>query len=132
MRKRRLGMGLTVAALAVAGVTAGTGPASAQDGVHNIWTVVDADGGVYWRSQPQQDTAIQNPGHGVYTGDQVYLACYRWGGPGPTNNHLWYLARNLSRNQQPDGNYEEGYVNDHYLSTPGTARSPEPQGFPCG
>ena len=122
---------LVVAAVAAAALAAGGDVAAApaaQAGA-NEYTVVGAGGGVYWRSGPQ-DTPIVRPGHGVYTGDRVYLNCYSWGGPGPSGNKLWYWAGNLSRNWSSTG-AEYGWVNDHSLNTPGTAANPQPVSLPC-
>lgn len=76
--------------------------------------VVNADGGVYWRSKPDWNMAIQVTGHGVYTGDTVYLVCYKRGGTVPPyyNNPLWYWARVITGQGQG-----EGWVNDHFLAT---------------
>lgn len=123
----------TSSVIACGSLLALTGTAAADDipSDGGVWTAVDAAGGVYWRDDHEQDTAIVWPGHGIYTGDQLILLCWKWGGPGPTGNHLWYQASNSSRNVDPSGSLEGGWVNDHYLSTPGTAINPEPQGPEC-
>lgn len=76
--------------------------------------VVNADGGVYWRSAPDWNTPIRVVRQGVYTGDSVALECYKRGGTVPPyyNNPLWYWA-------QVVGGYGQGagWVNDHFLNT---------------
>jgi hypothetical protein len=121
---------VALALLAVGIVTAG--PATAATAPHVapravVYTAVDADGGVYWRYLPTWSDTQSISGWGFYTGNQIELACWVTGGPaGPNNNTLWYLAENLTHPE--DG---QGYINDHYLNTPGTAASPQPQGDRC-
>jgi hypothetical protein len=76
--------------------------------------VVNAEGGIYWRSAPEWNAAIQVVRHGVYNGDQVELECYERGGTVPPyyNNPLWYQARVVS-----GFGLGEGLVNDHFLNT---------------
>ena len=76
--------------------------------------VVNADGGVYWRSAPDWNTAVRRSGYGVYTGDRVQLTCWVRGGTVPPyfNNPLWYQATVISG--QGKGS---GLVNDHFLNT---------------
>jgi hypothetical protein len=80
----------------------------------NVRRVVNADGGVYWRSGPDWSLAIQTAGHGVYNDDYVFLECYVRGGTVPPNNNnpLWYLASIYSGK-----GVGQGYVNDHFLDT---------------
>lgn len=62
----------------------------------------------------------------VHNGNTIGLTCYWYGNPaGPYGNTLWYLADDLTT-----GTY--GWINDHYLNTPGTAASPQPQTMSCG
>jgi hypothetical protein len=58
---------------------------------------------------------------GVNNNDTIGLACYYFGhATGPYGNTLWYLAEDISNNTY-------GWINDHYLNTPGTAANPDPQ-----
>lgn len=117
---------------AVATMLLGVGTAqAAPEAVHPsasiVYTAVDADGGVYWRYSPYWPDTDAVPGQGFYTGNQIELKCWVFGGPaGPNNNTLWYLATNVTH--PGDGS---GYINDHYLNTPGTAANPQPQGTQC-
>jgi hypothetical protein len=76
--------------------------------------VVNADGGVYWRSDPDWKTPLTMTQQGVYTGDTVALACYTRGSTVPPNNNnpLWYWAEVVSGHGQGSG-----WVNDHFLNT---------------
>lgn len=79
-----------------------------------VVSVVNADGGVFWRSQPNWETPIQVVQHGVYTGDQVELSCYMWGGTVPPyyDNSLWYQATVVS-----GLGVGSGLVNDHFIDS---------------
>ena len=77
--------------------------------------VVNADGGVYWRSDPDWKTPLTMAQQGVYTGDTVALACYTRGSTVPPNNNnpLWYWAEKIVSGQ----GQSSGWVNDHFLNT---------------
>jgi hypothetical protein len=62
----------------------------------------------------------------VNNGDTIGLTCYWYGNPaGPYGNTLWYLGEDIT-------NDTYGWINDHYLNTPGTAANPQPQTVSCG
>jgi hypothetical protein len=105
-------IGLVSLTAAARPVLANTNAAGAID-PNNI-SVVNADIGVYWRSGPNWDTAIQISGDGIYTNDIVALECYGWGGTVPpyNDNQLWYYAQVVSGQGQG-----QGWVSDHFLST---------------
>lgn len=107
---------------AVAPLQANAAPHAVRpSGIAGDWTVVNADGGVYWRNSPNWNDTSRITGSGIYNGDQLYLACWSWGGPvDPYGNTLWYYAYDDTRGQQ-------GWVNDHFLNTPGTAANPQIQ-----
>ncbi|MEU3624861.1 hypothetical protein BS329_18095 [Amycolatopsis coloradensis] len=82
------------------------------------WQAVDAVGGVYWRNSPHWNDTDRIPGCGFYQGDYIHLICYDYGDAvGPHGNRLWYRA-------QDEKNNSIGFINDHYLNTPGTAQNP--------
>jgi hypothetical protein len=118
-------------ALVVLGVpTAGSALASGPGGEPSfaVYQATDANGGLYWRSSPNMNTPVQRSGYGVYTGDNVALDCYAFGGPGgPYGDRLWYWGEAYS-GARGSG---QGWINDHYLTTPGTAAAPQPQGPRC-
>jgi hypothetical protein len=61
----------------------------------------------------------------VNNGDTIDLSCYYFGAPtGPYGNTLWYYAYDQNNNT-------DGWINDHYLNTPGTAANPQPQTQHC-
>ncbi len=92
--------------------------------------VVNTEGGVYWRASPHENDYQAIAGYGEYDGYTVALECWAWGDPvGPYGNTLWYFAEQYYP-QPPQGD-GQGWINDHYLDTPGTAASPEPIGPEC-
>lgn len=121
MARRRTLLALAVtASLAVVSLLAGQAviPAPAAAASTSLaYTVVDADDGVFYRTEPRWDTPNNQPGIGIYTGDRVELICGQWGGPaGPYGNTWWHYVRNLTR---PEAG--SGWANDHNLDTPGVA-----------
>lgn len=74
-----------------------------------------------WSNSP---SASDLSGYGFPANDPVYLGCYEFGGAaGPYGNTLWYWAG--------DNSGVNGWINDHYLNTPGTAANPQPQTGEC-
>ncbi len=129
---RPVALGIAGAALAVSGLAGGATPAALADVIHvgtsvttarplfNLgpWTVVNSPG--TWRNSPN----INDTGAGLANGSSVTLSCYYFGGPaGQFSNTLWYVAES--------SNGTVGFVNDHYLNTPGTAAAPQPQAPHC-
>jgi hypothetical protein len=103
---------VVIAAAAFATMPGGT-PASASG---NQWHAL---GSASWRSSPSWNSPSWG---GFWNGETLYLGCYLYGGPvGPYGNTLWYFV--------PDTG---GWINDHYLDTPGTAAQPQPQTYECG
>jgi hypothetical protein len=92
-----------------------------------IFSIFNADGGVFYRDSPSWSDTRRIPGVGVYDGDRVELICGRLGtSVGPYDNRAWSLVRNLSR---PVG---EGWVNEHFIDDGAPSNSflaAEPQ---CG
>lgn len=85
-------------------------PAPAAGGL--VFSIVNADGGVYYRRGPHWSEAIATPGVGVYNGDQVELICGAYGDAvGPYANTAWSKVRNLSR-----PGIGEGWVNEHFIN----------------
>jgi hypothetical protein len=96
--------------------------ASAAPAVSSDWHVVNAPSTVPWRTSPNWD---RTGGSGFADNDAIHLVCADYGGPaGPYSNTLWYWATDVSRGTT-------GFINDHYLNTPGTASSPQPQTGDC-
>jgi hypothetical protein len=76
-----------------------------------VFTVFNAEGGIYYRYGPHWNETTATPGVGVYNGDQVELICGAFGDPvGPYNDTAWSYVNNLSR---PVG---KGWVNEHFVN----------------
>lgn len=109
------------------GAVGAAAPAAQANSSFPQYQAVDAVGGVYWRTSPDWNQSLRRPGLGFYPGDTLQLFCYQWGTTTPySSNRLWYYASDLSR----DPGYA-GWVNDHFLNTPGTAANPQPVTMPC-
>jgi hypothetical protein len=76
-----------------------------------VFTVFNAEGGIYYRSSPHWADTPAIPGVGVYNGDQVQLICGAFGDPvGPYNDTAWSYVNNLSRS------VGDGWVNEHFIN----------------
>ncbi|MGW4523627.1 hypothetical protein [Amycolatopsis sp. NPDC004378] len=112
-------LGGAVQAEAATTVAPGSHPAAAGD----RWTVVGAPSAVSFRNSPNWND-VGDVG-GFVNGQIVELSCYEFGGPaGPYSNTLWYAAYDETTDAV-------GWINDHYLNTPGTATAPQPQTGIC-
>jgi hypothetical protein len=81
-----------------------------------VVTIVNASGGIYWRSTTDWNSAIRVNDTGVWNGDRVALLCYQRGlsnTPPYYNNPLWYQAT-VVQGRVVGG---QGWVNDHFLDT---------------
>jgi hypothetical protein len=76
-----------------------------------VFTVFNAEGGIYYRNSPQWSDTSSTPGVGVYNGDQVELICGAFGDAvGPYNDTAWSYVNNLSRS------VGDGWVNEHFIN----------------
>jgi hypothetical protein len=76
-----------------------------------VFSIFNAEGGIYYRYGPHWNETTATPGVGVYNGDQVELICGAFGDPvGPFNDTAWSYVNNLSR---PVG---KGWVNEHFIN----------------
>jgi hypothetical protein len=76
-----------------------------------VFTIFNAEGGIYYRNSPHWADTSATPGVGVYNGDQVELICGGFGDAvGPYNDTAWSYVNNLSRS------VGDGWVNEHYIN----------------
>ena len=76
-----------------------------------MFSIFNAEGGIFYRYGPHWNETTATPGVGVYNGDQVELLCGAFGDPiGPFNDTAWSYVNSLSR---PVG---KGWVNEHYIN----------------
>ncbi|MDO8213462.1 hypothetical protein [Conexibacter sp. CPCC 206217] len=102
-------------------------PDPAPGGANLVFSVFNADGGIYYRRSPSWGDTAQAPGVGVYNGDQVQLICGAYGeAVGPYGNTWWSYVRNLTR-----PNIGEGWVNAHYINDGAVANQPTPGENTC-
>jgi hypothetical protein len=86
-------------------------PAPAPAGGGLVFSVFNAEGGIYYRYGPHWLETTSTPGVGVYDGDQVELICGAFGDAvGPYADTAWSKVRNLSRS------VGEGWVNEHFIN----------------
>lgn len=76
-----------------------------------VFTVFNAEGGIYYRNSPHWSDTSQTVGVGVFNGDTVELICGAFGDPvGPYGDTAWSYVRNLTRPGIGDG-----WVNEHFI-----------------
>jgi hypothetical protein len=76
-----------------------------------VFTVFNAEGGIYYRNSPHWADTPATPGVGVYNGDRVELICGASGDAvGPYNDTAWSYVNNLSRS------VGHGWVNEHFIN----------------
>jgi len=77
-----------------------------------VFTVFNAEGGIYYRSSPHWNDTPKTVGVGVYNGDQVELICGAFGDAvGPYNDTAWSYVHNVTR-----PNIGDGWVNEHFIN----------------
>jgi hypothetical protein len=108
--------------------TASTAPSSGGGGGGGgglVFTVFNANGGIYYRNSPRWADTPQTPGVGVYNGDRVQLICGAAGeAVGPYGNTWWSYVTNLTRPGVGNGWVSEHYINDGAPSGQGPAGEP--------
>lgn len=90
----------------------GTGSTSPPGASFNF-PVMNAGGGIYWRSAPNWGNAVAQPGFGVYPGTVVHVICSASGSavPGSTDT-MWVQASWASGPGKGSGWINEHFVND--------------------
>jgi MFS family permease len=100
-----------------ASVGSATKPSGAAQGTR----VMNASGGIYWRSAPDWNTPEKNLGSGVYPSTRIQVVCYEMGAanvPG-SQDGMWERARWVSG---PGSG--SGWINEHFID------DGSPFGFP--
>jgi len=90
--------------------------------------VMNADGGVYWRSAPDWNTPVAITGNGFYLGTVIKVSCYQAGAanvPG-TPNGMWERASWVS-----GAGSGSGWINEHFIDDGATLNQPSPGAPPC-
>lgn len=90
--------------------------------------VMNADGGIYWRSAPDWNAAVAVSGNGFYPGTVIKATCYQSGAgnvPG-TSDTMWEQAEWVSGPGQG-----RGWVNEHFIDDGAAINQPSPGIPPC-
>ena len=84
---------------------------------------MNASGGVYWRSQPDWNTAEATPGNGFYPDTVIAVRCYQAGAgnvPGSSNT-VWEQASIASGSGSGSG-----WINEHFINDGSPINQPSP------
>lgn len=92
------------------------------------FSVMNAEGGIYWRSAPDWNTAVRVTGFGVYNGEIIEPHCYEAGAgnvPGSAD-YMWEYASDVT-----GPGYGTGWVNEHFINDGQPINQPSPGVPPC-
>lgn len=93
------------------------------------YPVMNADGGIYWRSQPDWNTPVRVTGFGFYPETTIAVHCYQAGAgnvPGSAD-YMWEQATVVG-----GPGYGSGWVNEHFINDGQPINQPSPGVPPCG
>jgi len=94
----------------------------------STFSVMNASGGIYWRSAPDWNTAEAVSGNGFYPNTVISVSCYQSGAanvPGSTDS-MWEQASWVSG--QGGGH---GWINEHFINDGSALNQPSPGIGPC-
>jgi hypothetical protein len=92
------------------------------------FSVMNAAGGVYWRSAPDWNTPESITGNGFYPGTIVLVSCYQSGAanvPGSVDN-MWEQA-----SWAAGSGTGHGWINEHFIADGSAINQPSPGIPPC-
>jgi hypothetical protein len=92
------------------------------------YSVMNAEGGIYWRSAPDWNTAVRVNGFGVYNGEIIEPHCYQAGAanvPGSAD-FMWEYASDVT-----GPGYGTGWINEHFINDGQPINQPSPGVPPC-
>ena len=115
--------GLAVSAIAA---TAVLGPAAAT--ADPTFGVMNASGGIYWRSAPDWNTPVAVAGNGFYPNTTIAVHCYQSGAgnvPGSADT-MWEQASVVS-----GSGTGSGWINEHFINDGAAINQPSPGVPPC-
>jgi hypothetical protein len=113
-------LGLALAFLAVTVASAQADP---------TYGTINAEGGIYWRSGPDWNTAEAIGGFGFYPDTIIEVHCYQSGAgdvPGSTDS-MWEEASDVG-----GSGYGSGWINEHFINDGQPINQPSPGVSPCG
>jgi hypothetical protein len=105
-------LSLLIATLLVSALlSAAATPLAAAD---PTYSVMNAEGGIYWRSAPDWNTPEATPGTGFYEGTTISVQCYQSGAanvPG-SGDSMWEQATDVGGPGTGSGWINEHFIND--------------------
>ena len=91
------------------------------------FTVMNAEGGIYWRSAPDWNTPVGVSGFGVYNGTTIEAHCYQSGTSVPGSaDTMWEYATDVA-----GSGYGTGWLNEHFINDGQPINQPSPGVGPC-
>ena len=105
--------------------TSGTQPTTLPAGEFHV---MNAAGGVYWRSSPDWNTPVAQSGNGVYPDTVIKVICYQAGSanvPG-SDDGMWEQARWVS-----GSGIGSGWINEHFIADGAADNQPSPGTSAC-
>jgi len=112
--RRKIMLGAASVVLTVMTLAAGWIPQGIERaGAAPAYPVMNAEGGLYWRSAPDWNTPIARSGFGVYPGTVITIQCFQAGSSVPGSaNTMWVQASWASGPGTGSGWINEHFVND--------------------
>ncbi len=92
------------------------------------YRVMNASGGIYWRSGPDWNTPEAVPGNGFYPATVIAVQCYQAGGADvpDTTDGMWEQATWVSG---PGSGH--GWINEHFINDGAALNQPSPGAPAC-
>jgi hypothetical protein len=93
------------------------------------YSVMNAEGGIYWRSAPDWNTPEATPGTGFYEGTTISVQCYQSGAANVphSGDSMWEQATDVGGSGT--GN---GWINEHFINDGQPINEHSPGVPPCG
>jgi hypothetical protein len=90
--------------------------------------VMNASGGIYWRTAPDWNTAAAQSGNGVYDDTTIAVHCYATGTAVPGSaDTMWEQATVVG-----GSGHGSGWLNEHFIDDGAAINQPSPGVPPCG
>jgi hypothetical protein len=109
--------------LALAGLLCLAAVSASPAAADPTFGVMNAEGGIYWRSGPDWNTAEAISGFGFYPDTIVEVHCYQSGAgdvPGSTDS-MWEQATDVG-----GSGYGSGWINEHFINDGQAINQPSP------
>jgi hypothetical protein len=115
---------LTIAVLVVVALS---GPLGSSAKADPVFQVMNAEGGIYWRSAPNWGTPIVEPDSGVFEDTTIAVQCYQSGTSVPeSSDTMWEQASIVTGPGRGSG-----WINEHFINDGQPLDEPSPGVPPC-